>query len=156
MAKEFSVTPYEVSGEVNYDKLIEQFGTQKIPESIKTKLKKAHPLLRRGTYFSHRDFDLWLADAEKGKTISIVSGRGPSEKMHLGHLVPFLAVQSLQSIFNCEVYIPISEDEKFYVKPSLSFDQAQQFADDNILDILALGFKKEKTHLCSHSVEGSV
>ncbi|HLC31193.1 MAG TPA: tryptophan--tRNA ligase [Candidatus Nanoarchaeia archaeon] len=148
MAKEFSVTPYEVSGEVNYDKLIEQFGTQKIPESIKTKLKKAHPLLRRGTYFSHRDFDLWLADAEKGKTISIVSGRGPSEKMHLGHLVPFLAVQSLQSIFNCEVYIPISEDEKFYVKPSLSFDQAQQFADDNILDILALGFKKEKTHLC--------
>jgi tryptophanyl-tRNA synthetase len=143
--KENNVTPWEVSGDVDYDKLIREFGTQKMSESIYLKLKKSHPILRRKIYFSHRDFDLWLKDAEAGKKVSILTGRGPSEKMHLGHLVPFLAVKSLQDIYNCNVYIPISEDEKFFVKPNLTFEQAKKFADDNILDLIALGFKPSKT-----------
>ena len=112
MKKEFNVTPWEVSGNVDYQKLIKEFGTQEISKDILSKLKNAHPLLRRKIYFSHRDFDLWIKDAESGKKVSIVTGRGPSEKMHLGHLVPFLAAKSLQDKYNCNVYIPISEDEK--------------------------------------------
>lgn len=142
---ENKVTPYEVSGEIDYDKLIKDFGTQSIEDNITKKLSDLHPLLNRGVYFSHRDLDLWLKDAESGKKVSIVSGRGPSEKMHLGHLVPFLAVKSLQDKFNCNVYIPISEDEKYFVKPQLSIENAKAFGEDNILDILALGFNPKKT-----------
>jgi len=103
--------------------------------------------LRRGIYFSHRDFDKWLEAHEKGKRVSVITGRGPSEKMHLGHLVPFLVAKSLQEEFNCEVFIPISDDEKFYVKENLSFEDAIRFSEDNILDLIALGFKPGKTFI---------
>ena len=79
---------------MNYDKLIKGFGTTPISKEIYKKLEKCHPLLRRGIYFSHRDFDKWLSDHSNGKKVSVLTGRGPSEKMHLGHLVPFLVAKS--------------------------------------------------------------
>lgn len=141
----FSVTPWDVEGDVDYEKLVKNFGTTLISENMKRKLDKLHPLLRRGIYFSHRDFDKWLDAHEKGKKVSVLTGRGPSEKMHLGHLVPFLVAKSLQDEFNCEVFIPISDDEKFFVKNDLSFEKAIEFSRDNILDLIALGFKPGKT-----------
>lgn len=146
MAKN-QVTPWEVKGEINYEKLVKEFGTSLISDEIKDKLKKAHPLIRRELYFSHRDFDKWLLDFEKGKRVSVITGRGPSEKMHLGHLIPFLVAKSLQDVFNCEVFIPISDDEKFYVKDNLSYENAIKFAEDNILDLIALGFNPKKTFI---------
>ena len=145
--KEAKVTPWEVSGEVNYDKLVKQFGTSKISDEMRKKLAKLHPLIRRGLYFSHRDFDKWLEAHSRGKKVSVITGRGPSEKMHIGHLVPFLIAKSLQDEFNCEVFIPISDDEKFYVKDKLSFEDAVKFGKDNILDLIALGFKPGKTFI---------
>ncbi|MCL5018689.1 MAG: tryptophan--tRNA ligase [Candidatus Pacearchaeota archaeon] len=139
------VNPWEVSGEINYEKLVKEFGTTPISDKIKKRLEKTHPLLRRGIYFSHRDFDKWLAEYDKKKKVSVITGRGPSDKMHLGHLVPFLVAKSLQENFNCEVFIPISDDEKFFVKEKLSFDDAIKFSEDNIIDLIALGFKQGKT-----------
>jgi tryptophanyl-tRNA synthetase len=147
MEKEFQVNPWEVTGNVDYERLIKEFGTSHLPENIKKKLSKAHPILRRGIYFSHRDFDKWIESAEKGKRVSILTGRGPSEKMHLGHLVPFLAAKSLQEQFNCDVFIPISDDEKFFVKENLTYEQALEFSRDNIIDLIALGFKPGKTFI---------
>jgi len=145
--KKSMMTPWEVEGDVDYEKLIKEFGTSPISEKIQKKIEKCHPLLRRGIYFSHRDFDKWLEAHEKGKKVSVITGRGPSEKMHLGHLVPFLVAKSLQERFNCEVFIPISDDEKFYVKDKLSFNDAIKFSEDNILDLIALGFKPGKTFI---------
>jgi len=147
MKRGFNVTPWKVEGEINYEKFVKEFGTSPISEKIKKKIEKCHPLLRRGIYFSHRDFDKWLEAHEKGKRVSVITGRGPSEKMHLGHLVPFLVAKSLQEEFNCEVFIPISDDEKFYVKENLSFEDAIRFSEDNILDLIALGFKPGKTFI---------
>src|SRR3989344_1325636 len=106
------VTPWEVSGDVDYHKLVKQFGTTLIDEKTRKRFQKMHPLLRRGIYFSHRDFDKWLNAHDSGKKVSVITGRGPSEKMHLGHLIPFLVAKSLQEEFSCEVFIPISDDEK--------------------------------------------
>ena len=149
MSKEsgMTVTPWEVSGEVNYERLIKEFGTTPISEHLKDKVKKLHPLIRRGLYFSHRDFDKWLEAHEKGKRVSVITGRGPSEKMQIGHLVPFLIAKSLQDEFKCEVFIPISDDEKFYVKEHLGFEDAIKFSYENILDLIALGFKPGKTFI---------
>ena len=147
MKKEVNISPWEVSGNIDYNKLSKKFGTKEISKEILTKLEKTHPILWRGNYFSHRDFDLWIKDAEAGKKVSILTGRGPSEKMHLGHLVPFLAAKALQDKYNCNVYIPISEDEKFFVKKGLSIKDSEDFAEENILDIIALGFKPSKTFI---------
>ncbi|MEK6927197.1 MAG: tryptophan--tRNA ligase [Nanoarchaeota archaeon] len=145
MKNEATVNPWEVKGEIDYDKLVKEFGTSIISNEIKKKFSKMHPLLRRGVYFSHRDFDKWLSAIENKKKISVLTGRGPSEKMHLGHLVPFFVAKSLQEEFDCQVFIPISDDEKFYVKPGLTIEKAKEFALDNILDLIALGFKPGKT-----------
>jgi tryptophanyl-tRNA synthetase len=147
MKKEFKVTPYEVSGEVDYEKLIKEFGVTKIDSKLQKKLSGLHPLLRRGTYFAHRDFDKWIEAHEKKKRVSVITGRGPSEKLHIGHLVPFFVAKSLQEQFNCEVFIPISDDEKFFVKPNLSYGEAIKYSRDNIIDLIALGFKQGKTFI---------
>ncbi|MFA6022600.1 MAG: tryptophan--tRNA ligase [Candidatus Pacearchaeota archaeon] len=147
MKEQGKITPWEVSGEINYDRLIKEFGTEKIPEEMYKQLDKAHMLLKRKIYFSHRDFNKWLEDAKKGKKVSVITGRGPSEKMHLGHLVPFLVAKSLQDMFDCEVFIPISDDEKFYVKKDLTFEKALEYSKENIIDIIALGFNPKKTFI---------
>lgn len=147
MKKDSVVTPWEVQGDIDYDRIVKEFGVSYINDSIKQKLKNAHPLLRRGIYFAHRDFDKWLAAHESGKKVSVITGRGPSEKMHIGHLVPFLVAKSLQDQFDCEVFIPLSDDEKFYVKDDLTFEKSIEYSRDNILDLIALGFKPGKTFI---------
>ncbi|MFZ1970637.1 MAG: tryptophan--tRNA ligase [Candidatus Nanoarchaeia archaeon] len=142
-----NLTPWEVSGDINYDKLLKDFGVTKIDDKIKKHLEHLHPLLRRDIYFAHRDVEKWISDAKKGKKVSIVTGRGPSERMHLGHLVPFMVAKSLQEEFNCDVYIPISDDEKFFVKENLSYEKSLENAKDNILDLIALGFRPGKTFI---------
>lgn len=141
------ITPWEVKGDVNYNKLTKEFGTTPISNQIHEKIKNCHPLLKRELYFSHRDFDKWLKNHEEGKKVSVITGRGPSEKMHIGHLIPFLVAKSLQDKFNCDVYIPISDDEKFFIKEKLNFKEAIEFSQDNILDLIALGFDPKKTFI---------
>jgi len=149
MKKELSsITPWEVSGgNIDYERLIKDFGIVKIDEKLRKSLNHIHPLLRREVYFASRDMEKWLAEAKKGHRVSILTGRGPSEKMHLGHLVPFLVAKSMQDTFNCDVYIPISDDEKFFVKENLDYEKAKEYARDNILDLIALGFKPGKTFI---------
>src|SRR3989338_2113537 len=139
------VTPWEVEGNIDYDRLVEEFGVSIISEKIKKRLHDTHPLLRRGIYFAHRDFDKWLNNHDSKKKVSVITGRGPSERMHIGHLVTFLVAKSMQDAFNCNVYIPISDDEKFYVKENLTYDKSIEYSVDNILDLIALGFKVKRT-----------
>ena len=46
--------------------------------------KKMHRWLRRGMFFSHRDFSHILDLYEKGVKFYLYTGRGPSSNMHLG------------------------------------------------------------------------
>jgi tryptophanyl-tRNA synthetase len=147
MDSESNVNPWEVKGEVDYKKLVKKFGTNFIDAELSSRLKDAPPMIRRDFYYSHRDLDKWLNDFDDGKKVSIMTGRGPSEKMHIGHLVPFLAAKYFQDKFDCEVFIALSDDEKFFVKPKLDFEKSQEYAKDNILDIIALGFNPKKTFI---------
>ena len=73
---EFVVTPWNVEGDIDYDKLTKQFGTQKISPEILSKIKQItgedHFMLRRGIFFSHRDLNLILENFEKGKKFSCI------------------------------------------------------------------------------------
>ncbi|MDT7901274.1 MAG: tryptophan--tRNA ligase [Acidianus sp.] len=151
MSSNFSVTPWEVKGKVDYDKLIVQFGTQKITPELKERMKKItgdlHVMLRRDVFFSHRDLDLVLKDYEEGKGFFLYTGRAPSLGMHIGHLVPFIFTKWLQEKFKANLYIEITDDEKFMRNPELTLEQTRQFAYDNILDIIAVGFDPDRTFI---------
>jgi Tryptophanyl-tRNA synthetase len=122
--EEFVVTPWEVKGKVDYDKLIERFGTQRITENLKERIKRdvgeLHTLLRREVFFSHRDLDLVLNDFESGKGFYLYTGRGPSKDMHIGHLIPFIFTKWLQEKFGANLYIEVTDDEKFLTKQEVS------------------------------------
>lgn len=152
---EFKVTPWEVSGEIDYDKLIKQFGTSKIDGTLLRRMEKAcgglHPMLRRGFFFSHRDLDLVLADHEKGKGFFLYTGRKPSKGMHIGHLVPMLFTKWLQDKFGTNLYIEITDDEGFLHKKERTWKGVQEAAHDNILDIIAVGFDPDKTFIFKDS-----
>ena len=52
--QEMKITPWEVSGKIDYEKLIKEFGVKRISESLKNKIKKLagelHPMIRRDIF----------------------------------------------------------------------------------------------------------
>jgi len=152
---EYKVTPWEVSGNVDYERLIREFGTQKITDELRQRLVKAagedNVMLRRGYFFSHRDLDLVLNDYEKGKGFFLYTGRGPSGPMHIGHLIPLVFTKWLQERFGVNLYIEVTDDEKFLFKDGLGWDDVQRYAAENIRDIAAVGFDPNKTFIFKDS-----
>ena len=148
---EFVVTPWHVEGDIDYDKLIKQFGTQKISDDLLLKLQKItgedHFMLRRGVFFSHRDLNLILENYEKGKDFFLYTGRGPSGHTHIGHLVPWVFCKWLQDKFGVNIYFQLTDDEKFYAKQDLTLEKTYEFSLENALDFIALGFKPENTKI---------
>ncbi|MGC8644859.1 MAG: tryptophan--tRNA ligase [Thermoplasmata archaeon] len=148
----FNVTPWEVTGKVDYDKLVEQFGTQKISEEIINEIKRIsndhlHVMLRRKIFFSHRDLDLVLRDFREGRGFYLYTGRAPSLGMHIGHLIPFLFTKWLQDVFHVNVYIEITDDEKFLRNQEYTLKQTSDWSYENILDIIAVGFDPDRTFI---------
>lgn len=149
--EKFVVTPWEVSGSIDYDKLIRQFGTSQIDEKLKERVKKhsgeLHLFLKRGFYFSHRDLDLILNDYEQKKGFFLYTGRKPSGPLHLGHLTPMIFTKWLQDVFGVNLYIEITDDEKFVFDRNTNWKQIDGWAKDNIADIAAVGFDPNKTFI---------
>ena len=152
VGEKFVVTPWEVSGLVDYDRLIKEFGTRPITGQLERTLEgllgDAAYLVRRHIFFSHRDLDLAIGDYSKGKGIFLYTGRGPSGPMHIGHIISFYFTKWLQDKFHTNVYIQITDDEKFLEeKRNLSYEDTQRWAADNILEIAAVGFDPDKTFI---------
>ena len=135
------VDPYSVEGDINYNKLIKQFGVSKISESLLKKLGKENLMVRRGGVYAHRDLNKII-----NKKFAIVSGRGPSSKMHMGHLAMYKIIKDIQDKTGCFVFIPFSDDEKMLVKGN-DFDEVRKNSFENAKDILALGFDPKKTKI---------
>lgn len=152
MAK-FIVTPWEVKGNVDYDKLIKEFGTEKIDEKLLKRIQKhtgeLHHFLRRKIFFSHRDMNWLLDEYEKGNKFYLYTGRGPSGRTHVGHLIPWIFTKWLQDKFDVELWFQMTDDEKFLFKEELSIEDTNKMAYENALDVIALGFKPKKTFIFS-------
>ncbi|THV07999.1 tryptophanyl-tRNA synthetase [Dendrothele bispora CBS 962.96] len=159
------VTPWDVQGGVSndgkqqaidYEKLIAQFGTRRIDDALLERFEKLtghrpHILLRRGTFFSHREFDKILDRYEQGKPFFLYTGRGPSsDSMHLGHMIPFVFTKWLQDVFDVPLVIQLTDDEKFLFKHELKVEQTKAFARQNAKDIIAVGFDVNKTFIFSN------
>uniref|UniRef100_A0A915C0X3 Tryptophan--tRNA ligase, cytoplasmic n=1 Tax=Parascaris univalens TaxID=6257 RepID=A0A915C0X3_PARUN len=154
------VTPWDVTASsakgIDYDKLIAKFGCRKLDTSLIQRFervtgKKAHPMLRRGLFFAHRDFSQILDRVEQKKPFFLYTGRGPSSgSLHLGHLVPFLFTKFLQDAFDVPLIIQITDDEKFLWK-NMTLDEAHKMAHENIKDIIACGFSPDTTFIFTNT-----
>lgn len=157
MEDDTKITPWEVTSTsgIDYLKVIKQFGCQPIDGALIRRFEEvtkvqAHPWLRRGIFFSHKDLDLVLKAYEKGEEIYLYTGRGPSsESLHLGHMVPFMFTKYLQDALNAIAVIQLTDDEKYYFKDGLSLEEAHRLGKENAKDIIACGFNPQKTWIFS-------
>lgn len=150
--EEFTVTPYEIKGRIDYARLRELFGTQEVTPELLERLAQVahgpvHPLLARGIYYSHRDLGWVLDQYEHGNPFFLYSGRGPSGPLHTSHLIPFDLCQWLQAKLHVPMYIQITDDEKFWARPKLTREETQRWGVENLIDLLAVGFDPKTTHV---------
>jgi len=143
------VTPWEVKGNVDYEKLIKEFGISYIDKALLKRIEKIageiHPFLRRKIFFAHRDFNWILDEYEKGNKFFLYTGRAPSGHTHLGHLVPWLFTKWMQDKFDVELWFQFPDEEKFLFKEKLSLEDTEKYTYENMLDVIALGFDPKKT-----------
>ncbi|MFX0051266.1 MAG: tryptophan--tRNA ligase [Candidatus Hodarchaeota archaeon] len=148
---EFVVTPWDVRGKVDYNKLMKQFGTEPINKELCNRIEKhtgpIHYMLRRGTFFTHRDMNWILDEYESGNKFYLYTGRGPSHHVHLGHLVPWILTKWLQDKFNVKFIFQLTDDEKFLFEEKLEMEDTYSFALENALDVIALGFDPKNTEI---------
>ena len=55
----------------------------------------------------------------------------------------------LQDVFDAPLVVQLTDDEKFLFKHELKVEQTYKFAIENAKDIIAVGFKLEKTFIFS-------
>ncbi|MCI4345328.1 MAG: tryptophan--tRNA ligase [Thermoplasmata archaeon] len=151
-AEKFVVTPYEVRGTIDYARLRELFGTQDLNPELLARLERAAgaplpPLLSRGVYYSHRDLAGILDAAERKKPFFLYSGRGPSGPMHTAHLAPFELCRWFQERFHASMYVQITDDEKYWLRPQYRREETYSWGLENLLDILAVGFDPARTRV---------
>jgi len=150
MIKKVVVTPWEVKGNIDYDKLIKEFGVSKLDEELLKRIKKhtkeLHFFLRRNIFFAHRDLKFVLDEYEKGNKFFLYTGRAPSGPVHLGHLTVWYFTKWLQDKFGVELWFQFPDEEKFLFKQGLTFEESQKWLYENMLDVIAVGFDPKKTH----------
>ncbi len=147
----FKVTPWTVEGEIDYNKLVQQFGTQTIDDELLERIKKhtsdLHSFLKLKYFFSHRDLN-WVLDMyEKGEKFYLYTGRGPSGSIHLGHIMPWIFTKYMQDQFDAKLLFQLTDDEKFLYHDSRSMHEVNNYAYENMLDIIAIGFDPKKTKI---------
>lgn len=153
---EMTVTPYVVEGEVDYDRLLGQFGADRITdEQIERFPDPVHPLVHREVFYAERDLDRFLEAANRGERHSIVTGRGPSGPMHLGHVLPFYFARHLQETTGAHVYVPLSDDEKYFLKDA-DLGEISGYTRENLRDLLAVGFDPELTTFVVDTADADV
>jgi len=151
MPKKYVVTPWEVSGEIDYDKLIKEFGVKPLDDNIlnllEKKTGKLHYFLRRKIFYAHTYLDKILNDLDSGAKFYLYTGRAPSGPVHVGHLIPWIFTKWLQDKFNVSLLFQIPDEEKFLFHKENTLEAIDYWAKDNILDIIAIGFNPKKTKI---------
>ena len=134
-------------------KLVQEFGVKPLPSELIQRVEKltkrpAHHFLRRGIFCGHRDLEKILDTYEKGEPFYLYTGRGPSsESLHLGHLLPLLFTKYLQDAFDVPLIIQMTDDEKFLRNKERSLTDIEKFTNENLKDLIAVGFNPEKTFI---------
>ena len=142
---------HDIEKRVDYDSILEEFGISRL-DKILPKIGEEHLFFRRGVVIAHRDFDKILDRVDKNKEFAIISGRGPSNDLHFGHVILFDLIRYLQEKYNCKFFLPMSDDEKYVFRKVSSLEEVYKLSIENAIDIFALGFKPDNVHTYISSV----
>ena len=136
--KETKVTPWEVKGKIDYNKLTKKFGLKPLshlPEVFQNNL-----LFRRGIIFAHRDFKQIVDAIEQKKPIVMMTGLMPSGKFHFGHKLVADQIIFYQSL-GAKVYLAVADIEAYNSRTQDMKELRETAITEYLTNYIALGLK---------------
>ena len=138
------ITPWEVEGEIDYEKLVKEFGVsplKELPEEFNTEL-----IFRRKIVFAHRDIQRILEAKKNKKPFAMMTGLMPTGRFHIGH-----ALIAKQMIFwqnlGAKIYIAVADIEAYHQR-NQSLEESRRIAlHEYIKNYIALGLKKKNLEI---------
>lgn len=134
------MTPWEVEGEVDYEKLIKEFGIQpmvKLPAVFDKNV-----LFRRKIIFAQRDFERILDTIKNKKKFVMMTGLMPSGKFHFGHMLLVQQMIFYQKL-GAKLYIAVADLEAYNARQK-SLKELREIAIEQYLsNYIAGGLKPE-------------
>jgi tryptophanyl-tRNA synthetase len=136
--KDEKFSPWEVTGDINYDKLIKEFGIEKLNQL--PDIFNENILFRRKIVFAHRDIQKILLAIRDKKPFVMMTGLMPTGKFHIGHMIlaqQFVFWQKL----GARIYIAVADIESYNARGQ-SLEESRKIAiDQYITNYIALGLK---------------
>lgn len=133
-----TVTPWEVRGKVDYDKLIKEFGL--LPLHHLPKQFAQLPLFRRGIVFAHRDFRQIAEAIEQKKPFVMMTGLMPSGKFHFGHKMVAEQIIFYQSL-GAKIYLAVADLEAYNSRNPNMKELRETAIKEYLVNYIALGLK---------------
>jgi len=133
------VTPWEVSGEINYQRLIKQFGLKPLSSNLPKKLSD-NSLFRRKIIFAHRDFDKIIDCIKNKKKFVMMTGLMPSGKFHFGHKVIADQIIFYQSL-GAKIYLAVADIEAYNSRNPNLQELKKTAMEEYLTNYIALGLK---------------
>jgi len=134
--KEANVTPWKVSGDVDYNKLIKKFGIQplnKLPDVFNKNI-----LFRRKIIFAHRDIQRILEAIKDKKKFVMMTGLMPSGKFHLGHALLVQQMIFYQKL-GAKLYIAVADLEAYNTRQKSLKELRKIAIEEYLSNYVALG-----------------
>jgi len=137
---EEAFNPWEVSGKVDYNKLIKKFGISLLKDLPKVFEKNV--LFRRKIVFAHRDIQRILEAIKNKKKFIMMTGLMPTGEFHIGHMLvvqQFIFYQKL----GAKIYIAVADLEAYQARGQ-SLEESKEIALKYISNYVALGLDLKK------------
>jgi len=137
----FKVTPWEVKGDIDYGKLIKDFGLRPIRKLPKT--FEDFFLFRRGIIYAHRDFDKITEAYQQKKPFVMMTGLMPSGKFHFGHKLVVDQILFYQKL-GAKVYITVADIEAYNSRNDDMKELRRVALEEYLTNYIALGLDVRK------------
>jgi len=133
------ISPWEVTGEIDYSKLIKEFGMEPF-SPILSEIEDPMHLMKRGVIFGHRDY--WrIINAMKSKeNFAVMSGFMPSGLPHFGHKMTMDEIV-WHNRKGGIAFVGIADMEAHAVR-NLSWEQTHRIGMEYVKAIIALGLNE--------------
>lgn len=143
MTKSKVFNPWEVKGDIDYAKLIREFGISELkglPDVFNKEL-----LFRRKIIFAHRDIQRILEAVRDKKKFVMMTGLMPTGRFHLGHMIVAKQMVFYQKL-GAKIYIAVADIEAYNARGQ-SLEDSKKIAEDYILNYVALGLRLENCEI---------
>ncbi len=130
------ISPWEVIGEIDYGRLIQEFGMEPF-SSLLPEIDEPLHLMKRGVIFGHRDYWRIVEAMKSGDRFAVMSGFMPSGFPHFGHKMTMDEIV-WHNRKGGMAFVGIADMEAHAVR-GLSWEETHRIGMEYVKAIIALG-----------------